>query len=201
MTLDRVQKIRKLIVLVILVLFFLLICVSGPVYVNEQVSITIKGFGAALIVFCIAGRVWTIRYIGGRKINFLMTDGPYSICRNPLYVFSIIGAVGIGLLSGSAIPGLLLGAAAASVFTVVVKLEEAVLLTTHGDGFRDYVAVTPRFLPSLSRWSVKEKILVSSGHVARTLLDSALMLTAIPAFMLIAYAQKTGLLPVLLRLP
>ncbi len=39
--------------------------------------------------------------IGGRKILELVTDGPYSIMRNPLYVFSVIRVAGIGAQAGS----------------------------------------------------------------------------------------------------
>ena len=53
--------------------------------------------GVALIGVAILGRTWSSLYIGGRKNSVLVQYGPYSLMRNPLYTFSFIGALGIGL--------------------------------------------------------------------------------------------------------
>ncbi len=55
----------------------------------------IEAFGISLIVAAIIGRMWCTLYIGGRKSAEIVQSGPYSVTRNPLYVFSSIGAVGI----------------------------------------------------------------------------------------------------------
>src|SRR5262245_36841884 len=34
-------------------------------------------------------RFWATLYIGGRKERELVTDGPYSLCRHPLYLGSL----------------------------------------------------------------------------------------------------------------
>ena len=41
------------------------------------------------------GRIWYSIYISGYKNNKLVMEGPYSLCRNPLYLFSYLGGVGI----------------------------------------------------------------------------------------------------------
>ena len=57
----------------------------------------IKLIGYALIGVGAVGRMWCGVYIAGRKNKELCQDGPYSLCRNPLYVFSFIGTVGVAL--------------------------------------------------------------------------------------------------------
>ncbi|WP_245307485.1 isoprenylcysteine carboxylmethyltransferase family protein [Mesorhizobium sp. AA23] len=72
------------------------------------------GFGFVLV--CFLGRLWSILYVGGRKNDELVVSGPFSMSRNPLYFFSIIGAVGIGLMFGSVLAAAMLGLASFLVF-------------------------------------------------------------------------------------
>src|ERR1700759_4235786 len=41
-------------------------------------------------------RFWATLYIGGRKPDVVVDEGPYSVCRNPLYLGSLLIAVGAG---------------------------------------------------------------------------------------------------------
>jgi protein-S-isoprenylcysteine O-methyltransferase Ste14 len=54
--------------------------------------------GIALILAGLGGRAWSTMYIGGRKNSQLVQDGPYSMCRNPLYFFSFIGGLGASIV-------------------------------------------------------------------------------------------------------
>jgi protein-S-isoprenylcysteine O-methyltransferase Ste14 len=44
--------------------------------------------GYALVIVCVVGRIWCSAYVGGYKNTKLIDTGPFSIVRNPLYVFS-----------------------------------------------------------------------------------------------------------------
>ena len=57
--------------------------------------------GLVLVGIGAMGRAWASMYISGYKDKDLVTEGAYSIVRNPLYVFSFIGAVGVGCATGS----------------------------------------------------------------------------------------------------
>lgn len=60
----------------------------------EWVFELLEVLGISLVIFAVLGRFWSILYIGGRKNKEVMQDGPYSMCRHPLYQFSTMGVVG-----------------------------------------------------------------------------------------------------------
>jgi protein-S-isoprenylcysteine O-methyltransferase Ste14 len=70
-------------------------------------------------VIAILGRAWSTRYIGERKANLLVTEGPYSVSRNPLYLFSFLGAQTGSLLIA------IFAAGTVPIFRPVIKREEA----------------------------------------------------------------------------
>ena len=57
--------------------------------------------GFLALIAAALGRLWCSIYICGFKTRRVISDGPYSVVRNPLYVFSLIGAVGLGLVTHS----------------------------------------------------------------------------------------------------
>jgi len=106
------------------------------------------GAGCLLIGIGSMGRLWCTLYIAGRKNRNLVMEGPYSLCRNPLYFFSFIGILGIGLATETiSIPVLLL-AAFGLYYPHVIRSEEAKLRRIHRDAFDDYVARVPCFFPN-----------------------------------------------------
>ena len=162
---------------------------------------TIEWIGIILIFVCIFGRTWCSLYIGGRKKRELVTLGPYSLCRNPLYAFTVLGALGIGAQSGSMTLASAVAMATFAVFHTVVKREEAFLAQAFGPAFDRYAEQVPRFLPRFSAWKDASNMIVNPPLIARTFLDATLFLLAIPAAALLEELQKQGTLPVLLRLP
>ena len=114
------------------------------------VLLTLGGILAALGAF---GRLWCSLYIAGYKNNTLVTVGPYSLCRNPLYFFSFIGAIGIGLSTGSFTIPLIIASGFAIYYPLVVVDEEARLTLLHGVHYQRYRQVTPAFFPRISAFS------------------------------------------------
>lgn len=75
----------------------------------------------------------------------LVTDGLYYYSRNPQYVASIVGYVGIGAAAGSwIIWGLV--ALAVLVYSLMPLAEEPWLRKHFGESYDDYMKSTPRFL-------------------------------------------------------
>ena len=157
--------------------------------------------GLLLILICILGRTWCTLYIGGHKKRELVTAGPYSVVRNPLYVFTSIGTAGIGAQTGSALVTILFAAGSLAVFQVVARREEAFLAAAFPTDFAAYAARVPRFWPRLSQWQEAEELRVKPHLVRRTFFEACLFLLAVPAADLLVWLQRLGQFPVLLNLP
>jgi protein-S-isoprenylcysteine O-methyltransferase Ste14 len=95
-------------------------------------------------------RWWSTLYIGGRKTMDLVCEGPYSLCRNPLYVgtFLMVLSVAIFMQSLTFAFGLLL--ASWIYLSTTVPVEERRLLKNYGSKFEKYCEEVPRFIPRFS---------------------------------------------------
>jgi protein-S-isoprenylcysteine O-methyltransferase Ste14 len=200
--LTSVQSIRKGVLLVFIVAGIAFVLVGDSRWPSGSfLHEAIEFFGLGLIVLCICGRMICTLYIGGRKIESLVTDGPYSVARNPLYSFSIVGAAGAGAQLGSLTLALAAGAVAWLVFYLVILKEEQVLLGRFGPGYEAYLAQVPRLFPDFSRWRDVEKVEVNPRLVRATALDASIFLLSIPLAEGIEYLHDIGLLPTLIALP
>jgi protein-S-isoprenylcysteine O-methyltransferase Ste14 len=161
----------------------------------------IEWTGMIMILVCVVGRTWCSLYIGGRKKEELVVNGPYSVVRNPLYVFTLIGAVGVGWQMGSLVMGAICALATFMVFRVVIDREEAFLRSAFPDAFAKYAARVPKLWPNPASWMDTDMIVVSPKPVMRTFADSCLFLLAIPIAEGIDALHTMGSLPVVLRLP
>lgn len=156
--------------------------------------------GIALILVCIAGRTWCTAFIGGRKKRELVTTGPYSVVRNPLYVFTLIGAVGVGLQFGSLVVAIIVTMIAYLVFRPVIMREEAYLAASFPQDFASYSARVDRLLPSFSQWRSEREHAIPAPLMLRTFVEACLFLTAIPIAESIENLQASGVLPKLIEL-
>ncbi|NBO18999.1 MAG: isoprenylcysteine carboxylmethyltransferase family protein [Proteobacteria bacterium] len=157
--------------------------------------------GYALVIACVLGRSYCSAFIGGIKNEGVMRMGPYGVVRNPLYVFSFLGVVGIGLQSGSILVAALLVATFMAYYTAVVAKEEAFLENKFGDEYRQYKAEVPRWLPALSKWREPEEMLTRPRFIRQTMMDAAVFFVALPAFETLEVLHAHGIIPTLLTLP
>ena len=162
---------------------------------------TLEWIGYVLIFAGVFGRVWCSAFIGGRKNYELIDIGPYSIVRNPLYVFSFLAVTGVALTTGM----IAVAVAAMSLFLIyyrfVIEREEEALLDAYGAPYADYLARVPRWWPRPSLWREPGEIVVRPRYVYLTLRDIGWIILLFPAVEAIDAAQAAGWLPVLLRLP
>ena len=91
--------------------------------------------GAVLVGAATMGRLWCSLYIAGYKNGTLITVGPYSISRNPLYFFSFVGAVGLGLATETFTFGVVFALWFVLFYPAVIRAEEQRLSELHGARF------------------------------------------------------------------
>lgn len=200
--LQRLQQRRKQALRVGAALCLALIFLTDTLWrAQPGVLQAMRWAGLLAIGVCILGRTWCSLYIGGLKQRVLVMKGPYSVSRNPLYVFTILGTVGIGLFVGSLAVALVLAALATIVFSLVVRQEEAFLAGAFTQEFAAYSARVPRFWPRFSLWQDAQEVVAQPRLVYRTFVDASLFLLAVPLILLKDLLQQQGSLPVLLLLP
>jgi protein-S-isoprenylcysteine O-methyltransferase Ste14 len=94
-------------------------------------------------------RIWATLWIGGRKKHTIVDDGPYRVCRNPLYVgtFAMVGGVALFLKSA------VFGVAVVFVWFLyawyVVPAEERYMRGRFAAAYDDYCRRVPRWFPKL----------------------------------------------------
>ncbi|NQT84760.1 isoprenylcysteine carboxylmethyltransferase family protein [bacterium] len=153
-----------------------------------------------LIIVGAFGRIWATLYVAGRKGKELVTSGPYSVCRNPLYFFSLL--MGLGIVA--AFQNLLLYVPLAlfhlGSYFFTILAEERALAERFGTEYENYRARVPRFLPAFWRYrggNAREWMSISERRVLRCLFESALFVMIIPLAELIEELHVRGILPVI----
>ena len=148
-----VQRVRLYATRVFVAVLLILLFIGGSRWEDTfpMVSSVLFWAGCVLVGIASLGRLWCSLYIAGYKEKQLITAGPYSICRNPLYFFSMIGGVGVGLASETLTIPAVIAAAFALYYPAIVHYEEGNLRRLHGELYDAYVRRTPQFWP---KWSL-----------------------------------------------
>jgi protein-S-isoprenylcysteine O-methyltransferase Ste14 len=157
--------------------------------------------GLVLLLMAMGGRLWANVYVIGRKDRILVTEGPFSVTRNPLYLFSLLGFVGVGL----ALESVLLAGLFAGVFFAThwptIHAEERKLEALFGDEFRAYRARVPRFLPALRPLRAGGELTVDMTRFRCALRDCLAIPLVFVVVELLEWSKVAGTMPVLLHLP
>lgn len=154
--------------------------------------------GTLLVVVAVLGRFWAILYIGARKNKEVMQDGPYSLCRHPLYLSSTLGVAGFGLLLGSWLIAAIVTSVIYLILSRTAEREERYLLVQFGAAYQTYAQQVPRILPRLAPIRTAPQILVSLGPLKLTYRDALVFLGFLPAAVLIDWIRGAGLWPMLI---
>lgn len=152
------EKYRILIsrIVAVTVLFFIVASKSRWETENEMFTSILFVIGVVLVGIASLGRMWCSLYIAGYKDEQLITKGPYSLCRNPLYFFSMTGVLGIGFCTETLTFPILFIILFASYYPFVIKSEEKRLLSIFGASFERYTQKIPAFFPKISLFQEPE---------------------------------------------
>jgi len=140
-----------------------LVVFGQPTVLSAAIGIVIAALGELL-------RVWAVGYSGVTTRSDvvtapqLVTAGPYSFIRNPLYVGNAITALGFWIaFSGGILPlasALMLALIIVSVgyvYATIIPLEEAYLVQTFGAAYRQYLERVPPLIPAKGGLPVAER--------------------------------------------
>ncbi|MDG4897109.1 MULTISPECIES: isoprenylcysteine carboxylmethyltransferase family protein [unclassified Mesorhizobium] len=196
------QHMRRIVLAVLIVVLFAALLFGQSTFPpNTPMHESIEMFGVLLIFLGIVGRLWSTLYIGGRKSSEVVTGGPYSITRNPLYLFSTVAAAGVGAQIGSFSGIILFALLCAGAFHIVILREERYLKEVLGAPYAAYLSNVPRFFPNPRLYQEGDTDGFKPRLLLNTLLDGLVFLVALPAFELIDGMQQSGMLPVWFTLP
>jgi protein-S-isoprenylcysteine O-methyltransferase Ste14 len=161
---------------------------------RELLRVIFTMTGLLLAAACAIGRVYTTAFIGGAKNEKLMTYGPYSLCRNPLYFFSLLGAAGIGLMSCSVLAFALIMGGFIFIYDGLITREEEFLAEKFGSEFEAFKARTPRLVPSFRNYNCPDELVFQPRYLNFSIRDAVWWFAALPLFEI---ARAAGVKPLL----
>jgi protein-S-isoprenylcysteine O-methyltransferase Ste14 len=153
--------------------------------------------GMLLVAAGVIGRVWALSYLVGKKSKTLVTEGPFSLCRNPLYLFSFLGMLGICLRTQTLAIPLVVMPLFALVHLRSVRNEEAKLRAAFEGEFDAYAKRIPRFIPSLANFKESEMLAVNAVLFRKGITELTMFFLVMAFIELVAMLHGAGVVPTL----
>jgi protein-S-isoprenylcysteine O-methyltransferase Ste14 len=159
---------------------------AGTYYVSG-----IAGF--LCVALACLGRIWCSVFIAGHKDEALVTSGPYALMRHPLYSFSMVGALGLGLTSRSALLGAIVLVLIAALVIYAAACEEQFLAEEFPEQFKAYAAAVPhKWWPGALRAPLPERLDVRPAVFWKAFLDAGAFFVL---WVLVAMAAEYRMVP------
>lgn len=140
---------------------------------NSLTDFVVEWTGYLFLLAGLGLRLWSSLYIGGRKSKEIVAEGPYSVCRNPLYLGTLLAAIGASLCLESLpmLAAILLAVIPAHLY--VISAEEANLSEKFGASFEEYKRTVPKLWIAPSRYRSSEYVSVHVKDLRRAILEAA----------------------------
>lgn len=195
-------KSRGTIGLLTLAPFLALAVCSAPHWrAGTWVELQIEIAGWICFVAGAAFRFWAVLYIGGRKGQAIATEGPYSVCRNPLYFGTFLMLLSlVAMLQSLTFAAGALAASSIYLGTTIFD-EERRLTRKFGPAYLAYCQSTPRFIPRFWLLRSPERVEVNVAALARECRSAVLYLWLPVAGRFLEQLRESRLLPALFDLP
>ena len=184
-----------------LAVMFLMVFTSHSFAQDGVVDLVLEISGLSLLGTATLGRLWALMYIAGNKKRVLITTGPFSIMRHPLYFFGLIGGVGIGLASENVLVLACIVLFCGLYYPPVILAEEKKLTTRFGQLYLDYMNRVPRVVPRLSLYSAPECWEVKMPQFMRSVWDALWFVWVFLLLHTVEALQQWGVVPILWKLP
>jgi protein-S-isoprenylcysteine O-methyltransferase Ste14 len=137
-------------------LFYIMLFIPSPaLFINLIIPIVL---GSVIIISGILVRSATIGLVyirrGGRKRKIdadnLVTEGIYSICRNPMYLGNLLLLLGFGIFANSVLFLVICFPLFSFIYYSIIKAEEEFLIGKFGDEYIEYKKNTYAIIPKLN---------------------------------------------------
>ena len=177
-------------------LCLLYVALAAPsAYLSAWGAVTSELAGFALLIFAAMGRMWCLVHISGNKKTALVTEGPYSVVRNPLYLFNFIGGIGFGLAVEQPLLALLFSVGFFLIYPNVVAREEAELRRIFGERYHRYAATTARWLPRWGNFHEPEQVVIDPRVFRKGIRDANWIILLFLLWEIVEYLRAARLLP------
>ena len=174
---KALNKNRKLYTAIYLIFaLVILLFTETHIQMGEPLFWLVNSLGLIFIFIAIVGRIYATIFLGGYKNKTLIDYDIYSATRNPLYLFSFIGAIGVALFSMNywimiATPLVFL-----LIYIPLIKREERFLQSEFGDDYKTYLQNTPLFLPKrITKPIPKGEFVEASPHLIKAAVGHSLL--------------------------
>ena len=200
--LFKIARLRVVVSRLFAVIIILLVLFTAPSFKQGGLpDILFEIFGLFLLTICSIGRLWAMLYISGHKTHAVITEGPYSVVRHPLYLFSLIGAIGIGLASENLLVLAAMIIFYLSYYPLTIISEERTLTEKFGQEYLDYIKRTPRFVPKLSLYKSPSQVVINADIFLKNLVIGMWFIWIYILFQFIETLQLNGQIPIIMRVP
>jgi protein-S-isoprenylcysteine O-methyltransferase Ste14 len=155
-----------------------------PQWRQEPNDELVDGVGIALVLFGFLFRISARGYKKEMSANSfaLVKDGPYAMVRNPMYFGTFLIGTGIIAVLFKAWLFLLFAGIFLAIYIPQIKKEEAVLLKSFGQEYKEYCKITPKYFPGFYHWlNIRDYIILKYSWIKQELSSMAAVILVIIA--------------------